>query len=321
MKVCLFTRVIYDGNLTLDFVLYLLRLKPYRIFSYLSLLPDLVLYLLNKITPTQLANKFYKVVLRGIGDEEYQLFKINNKYKIDLTGFDMEQGDIILTGEPSFLVDSFIDRTKYKVICTEYDIEKRAIIGELNMGHQKLENLKKNHVHTITMLFVNSFKDSELIRKALVTLVVRNHEIIQFEQYDEDQPVYQMNFTDYIQHSLTNRKWLLYAILSIAAMFLCMIIALFLSINIPIIEAYIVSFFLWICITYYVTVTHIKEQNFNLNNVQGYLLGIVPALLAGSLITLILGTWLYLPKLLVLFLAMIVSIPFLLFELRFYDFD
>jgi hypothetical protein len=318
MRVFAFTKVIYDGNLTLDYILFSIKSSPKRIFSYLAMMPLLLRYLLKQISLTDLANIFYRVLLTNITYSELQLFKINNRYKVDLEGFGINDNenmqDIILTSEPSFLVELFIDRSKYKVICTEYDIKNYKIIGLVNAGKEKLERLRKSGVNRITYFYVYNFKEKDVFRICDFVLIYRNDTAYAFEDY-------QMTLKDYLWHNFTNQKWLLYLLLALLVGIFTIIGATFLSLAIPIIEAYIITFALWLCITYYFTVTNIKKENLNMYNVLGYLRGLIPCLLIGALFVLLLGTFLALPSFLVLLIAGLVSAPFLVFELRYYNFE
>jgi len=315
MRVFSFTRVIYDGNLTIDLVLFLIKNKPRRLFDFLALLPDVIKYLFRKIDDTQLANRFYRVLLNDITVSDLNLFKVNNMYKIDLDGYGLDKDSVILTGEPSFLIDLFINRTKYKVICTEYDLRERSIIGKLNMGKQKVENLKANGINHISVYYISSFKEKGVMKMSDLVIVYRNKDAIDFDYK------YKMTPKDYLHHSLNNKNWILYVILAIVSMLVCMVIATFLTLIMPIIQAYLVSFFLWLCATYYLTVTYILKQPFNIDKVLGYILGVIPSVLLGALLVLIFGSLLHFPSFLVLLFSSLLSLPLLVFELRFYNFD
>ncbi|WP_423363685.1 hypothetical protein [Mycoplasma sp. P36-A1] len=314
MRVFSFSKVIYDGYLSIDLMFFIIKLKPRRLFSFLTLIPDLIKYLLKMINSTKLANHFYEVLLSNLTVSDLNLFKVSNIHKLDLGGFGVGKEDLIITGEPAFLLELFINRNQYNCLCTEYDLRNREIIGGLNMGNNKILNLKKYKINHINQLFIYNFRDKALMKMADYILVYRDHEVIDYDQYE-------MRLKDMILYNSTNKKWLSFLILSLATMVLAVVSAEILTIFLPLLEAFLIGFFLWICVTYYLTTTFINEQPFNFDNIVGYIIGIIPNFLTALLIVLSLGVFIGFNVGIVMLLAGIISFPMLIFVLRFYKFD
>lgn len=314
MRVFNFSKVIYDGYLSIDLMLFMIRIKPMRVFSFLALIPYLVKYLLRMISSTKLANQFYDVLLSNLTVSDLNLFKVSNVHKIDIDGFGIDKNDVIVTGEPGFLVDLFVNRQQYNVICTEYDLRNRQIVGELNMAKRKVVSLHKHRIHHIRELFVYSFKEKEILKMADYIFVYRDHEVIDYDNYE-------MTLKDMLTYYATSKRWVAFVFLAFAVMVVAVIAGEILTLFMPIIQAYLVSFFLWVCLTYYATVTYIKKQPFNFDNILGYLLGVAPTFLMATFVVLALGVLIGFNAGVVMLLAGIFSLPFIIFMLRFYHFE
>lgn len=317
MRVFVFNKVIYDGYLSVDLFLFVIRQKFSRIFAFLHLFPDFIKFVLRKIDISEFAENFYKILLDNITVSELNLFKVSNINKIDLDGFGITKdnpNNLIVTAEPSFLIDLFINRNKYQVICTNYDIRTRKIVNRLCLHENKIKELRDVNIHSIDQLYIYSFQEKEMMNIANIILVYRDHELISYDSYEG-------TLKDSAIYDIAKRKLLIYLTIAIFWFVISFIIAVILSLSGSGIAAFIISYFIWVIASYVSTVIYVNEESFNMDHIIGYLLGVIPNFLLICFLVIIFTGILGLYPWFVFLVSGIIAFPLLFFLTRFYKFD
>jgi hypothetical protein len=316
MRIFIFNKVIYDGYLTLDLIAFFIKQKFSRVFVFRALIPDFLKFLFRRSDITQLLEKVYAIILSNVSINEINLFKVSNIHKIDLKGFGISpdnKKDIIVTWEPSFLIDIFIDRNHYNVICTEYDLHTRKIDGELCFYDEKIRRLKQVGINKIDQLFIYSFEEKQLLNIADYIFVYRDHELIDYDNYEG-------NLRDRVTYNMANLKLVSYLFIAITSFIGMILVAGVASFFIDVVASFLIGYICWFIVTYILTVTYVNRQYFSTDHLLGYTLGIIPNFLLQLFFVILLCAIVGLPTGLIVFLGAIVSFPLLIFLIKFYKF-
>lgn len=317
MRVFSFNKVIYDGYLSYDLFAFIIRQRLSRIFKMFNLFPLLVLYILKRIPLKQVVEKFYELLLNDLTITELNLFKASNLHKIDLSGFAIVKDnpkDIIVTAEPSFLIDLFINRNKFNVMCTEYNLRNLSINGELCFEDIKLKVLNANNINRIQQLYIYDFKEKALMKMSDLIFVYRNHELIEYDTYHA-------NLKDNIYYALLNQIVIIYLGISSSLFVLTAAFSVILSLLIEPSQAFFIAYLSWFVASFLIALTYIEEKTFTFKKLKDYSLGILPHFLLALLLFIILSAMLGLYFWLVMLIIAILTTPMLAFVVTFYKFD
>lgn len=316
MRVFSFNRVIYDGQLTLDLFAFVIRQKFSRIFKMAYVIPFVLLYILKRIEIKRLVEIFYELLLSDLTITELNLFKTSNLYKIDLSGFGIVKdnpNDVIVSSEPSFLIELFIDRNKYNVICTEYDIRTRKIQGEFCADEIKGDILKRHNINRIQQLYIYTFKDKSLMKISDLIFIYRNHELIEYDTYNP-------NIKDKLYYNIFNQNLIIYLGISLLLLISVGLISIILSFFIDSFIAFLIGYMLWAILSFYVILKYIDRKKFNISKAVEYLLGLIPHFLLSLFLVILLVKTVGLMYALVTFIIIVISFPMLAFVSKFYKF-
>lgn len=317
MRVFSFNRVIYDGNLSFDLFVFIIKQKFSRIFKMVYIIPFIFLYMLRRIEIKRLIEIFYELLLHDLTITELNLFKTTNLYKIDLGGFGIVKdnpNDIIVSSEPSFLIELFINRNKYNVICTEYDIRRRKIYGEFCVDKEKIKILNAHNINHVQQLYIYTFKDKGLMKISDYIFIYRNHELIEYETYKPD-------IKDKLYYNIFNQNLIVYLGLSLLLTIALGIISIFLSFFINPMETFIIYYIAWVAISFYIMLNYIDRKRISVDRVKNYLLGILPNFLMSVFLIMLFVQSIGIIYSLVGLLILLISFPLLIFVARFYKFD
>lgn len=317
MRVFNFTKVIYDGHPSLDLFTFFVKQKYTRIFKFFVLLKPILMWVTKKGTMEDIMNVFYQIILDEITISELELFKSSNAHKVDLAGFGIVKDTddyVIITSEPAFIVDLFINRNKFNVICTEYDARSRKIIGKLCINEEKIRRLHQVGITAIKELYIYSFQDKALMKISERIFIYRHAHLIEFETYE-------VTLNDRIRYSLLTYNFfafLVFTIVTTGALFIISgILSIFMEPLIALTLGYLITLALNFLINYHYKTIH---QN-TLSMVFGYLLSFLPNYLFLFFVVLILSVILPVPVWLVILVFNLIAFPLLAFVVRFLKFQ
>ncbi|MEG0284080.1 MAG: hypothetical protein RR543_02500 [Erysipelotrichales bacterium] len=315
MKVYSFSKVIYDGYLSMDLFLFMIRQKFSRIFKFMGLIPSMFAFFIKHITMSELMERFYKVVSDNITVSELNMFKVNSMHKVDLVGFGITPDDkdcLIITGEPSFLIDLFIDRSHYTVICSEYNLQTSRFDGKVNLEKYKGDNLRAMGIARISQLFVHSLKDQSLLKMSDYIFIYRGSTII-------DYSTYKPKLRDRIDYGIMNKSALIFTILSLVTMLFMVLVASIVSIFVDPVLTYVVAYLIWSIVIYSIASSFNKETPQKGNSIITFYVALVPNFLAILVLILIFKVGIGIASGVVFLLAGLVAFPLLAFIIRFYQ--
>lgn len=317
MRVYSFNRVIYDGVLTRDLIFFFIRQKHSRFFKLFSLIPLLIGYVFKKNTALNILESVYAIILNEISISELELFKATNLHKVDLKGFGIVKdnpNDIIVTMEPTFLVDLFINRNKFNVICTGYDIRSRKIIGDLCVDAEKVRRLKLVGIHKIEQLFIYSFEEKELMGLANYIFVYRHSQVIELD-------LYKPNLIDRISYNFLNHKLITFLTTAFILGFVISILATIFTLFTNIVSSFIIWYIIYFIVITILGITYLIKTKFSFKVLASYMLGFLPNFLFLLLIVIIFGLLLGIPNGFTLIIGFIVAFPFMIYLATFNNFE
>ncbi|MDR1782083.1 MAG: hypothetical protein LBR40_03690 [Bacilli bacterium] len=314
MRVFSFSKVIYDGYPSLDLLLFMIRQKYRRIFVFFDLIPDLIKYAFGLVSLEKVYNHFYTIILNNITVSELMLFKVNNIHKVDLEGFGImpnSKDDLIISLEPSFIVDFFVNRNEYQVLCTDYDVRTRKVLREDWLTCNRTSVLKKIGVSYIKSLFIYSFKETDMMNIAEYTFVYRDHNLIELNRYDA-------NLNDRLMFNILNNKFIIFVSVLAALGIVTMILALiFSAITLPML-AWIYTFIIWSVCSYFAVTRIFNGKNFTGKYIIKYIISILPLFLFQLtfllLFYVLIGFWFWSTYI----VGCILSFVLIIFFIRFY---
>lgn len=301
----------------MDLVAFIIKQKYSRIFDFFGLIPLALKYVFKAIDIKTFMETFYNVVLKSITISELNLFKVQNMHKIDLSGFGIEEdssNDYIITAEPSFLIDLFINRRRYNVICTDYDLRTRKIADDVCLNSDKVDKLKANGIDTIHQLFIYSFKEKQLMDMAEFIFVYRDHSVIEFDSYEG-------TLKDKIFNNITNSKLITYAAIALLSSLAMIVFSGILTMFMSVFNAFVIGYIFWIGITFTFLGLLCENNKIAIRKFPFYLLAILPHFLLQVLLVLVFGQIIGLYGWVVVLVNYLIALPLLIFIVRFYKFD
>lgn len=317
MRVYSFNRVIYDGVLTRDLIFFFIRQKFSRFFKLLVLLPLVIGYIFKKTKVVDILEKLYEIILNEISISELELFKATNLYKVDLKGFGIikdNPNDIIISVEPTFLIDLFINRNKFNVICTGYDIRARKIIGNLCVDAEKVRRLKLVGIYKIEQLFIYSFEEKEVMGMANYIFVYRHSQVIELDAYKP-------NLIDKLSYNFVNHKLITFLTAAFILGLTTSILATIFTIFMNVLDSFILWYIIYFIVITFLGIKYLMERKFDVKVLLAYLLGFLPNFLFLLLIIIIFGMLIGIPNGFTLILGFIIAFPFMVYLATFKDFD
>jgi len=155
-----FDQTIYNGNSTLDFYIFVMKLDP-KILKYVPFqLWHILLFLLKRENKTIAKGKIL-VFLRDITDINSMVdnFWDQNYQKMKKWYLTNEHAtDIIISASPSFLLKPIFENLgAYKLIATTVNVNTGIIQGNNCYGIEKLRRLK---LETQGLIFGQAYSDS-----------------------------------------------------------------------------------------------------------------------------------------------------------------
>lgn len=314
MRVFSFNKVIYDGYLTADLLLFVIKNKPTRVIDFFKIIPMLIMFALGGRSSKEVLERFYKILLSDITITELELFKANNIYKLDLRGFGVERNDIITTMEPDFLVELFLDRKEYRLICTNYDLRNYKISGELAEGKELIRELKGDGVTGIEQLFIYSFKEKTLIEIAESVFIFRGHVLIDFNTYDG-------TLKDRIWNSILHRKAVSFIFITLSTLIITIALSMFFSAISDVVRAFIFGYLLWILGSYLLVVQFVFKKTAGIKSAFNYIASFLPNFLLQLFLIILITVVIGFDSSIVLLVTGIITYPLLIFALKFFDFE
>lgn len=312
MRILSFTKVIYDGNVTFDLVCFILRYHPTKFFQLLKLIPSFLKYITLFKGETEFISEFYSVLLKNITASDLKHFQITNSHKVDLEGFDVTKQDIIVTGEPLFIVQLFIPTDEYNVIATRFDVKEMKIVGEYCYRDEKIRRLNEVGIKTIDQLFIYNFREKKLLEMSRNIFVYRGHNLIDFDTYVG-------RFSDKLLYSVTNEKFVAFMSFFTISAFAGFILTNLIAIFIPLLYSFIIVFIIWLITNYITTTKYILKRKYDIKSFGKFSLSLLPCFLVQVLMILIFKNFLGIFDVVTLLLCFVSGTIMSVFSVRYIE--
>lgn len=183
MNIYDFDKTIYETDASIDFFLYLIRIKKWLIIYIPKICFYYLLYLLKIIKKEKLKEVFFDIIKYFNNVEKLvKDFWDGKNYK--LKDFYMKQkrkDDIIVSASPEFLIKPVSEKYGFKLLATNYDIKARKIIGNNCYGKEKVRRLKKIGITKCFKAFSDSKSDYPMLSIADKAYMVKGNKLIEIE--------------------------------------------------------------------------------------------------------------------------------------------
>lgn len=185
MNVYDFDKTICQDDTETDFFFYELKHRPINWLLILFYLIIQLIYKLKIIDEKTWRHHLYLTLkfIKNI-DQEVIVFWKQRKHKVlDWYKKVQKEDDVIISATPRFLIEPILIALNIKhYIVSEFDLNKRSFIGEINAGEEKLIRFNRAYPNdTIDNFYTDSMRDLPLLLKAKNGFIVnKNYQIEPF---------------------------------------------------------------------------------------------------------------------------------------------
>ena len=187
MNIYDFDGTIYDGDSSVDFFKYCLKInkKCFLIFPKLGVVT--LLYLLKIYEKEKLKSCFFSIVkyfdnIKQTVDAFWQ----DRNYRLkDFYLKQKKSDDIIISASPEFLLKPVADIYKFKLIATNVSKKTGELISKNCHGEEKVKRLKKEGINKCNNFYSDSLSDAPLSKISKNAFIVRDDKIIKWNDYHE----------------------------------------------------------------------------------------------------------------------------------------
>ncbi len=183
-----FDGTIYDGDSGVDIILFAIKKKPKVIFTLLSSLGIVILYLLKLRTKEEMKNKLFSFLKYFPETDEFvkEFWDTHeNKLKDFWVNEKSHKNDVIISASGYFWLKPIADKYKVKdLIATEIDPLTGKIIGNNCHGKEKVKVFYQKYPKaTINKMYTDSINDLPLIEEAKEGILVKKNKLYNYYEY------------------------------------------------------------------------------------------------------------------------------------------
>lgn len=174
-----FDKTIYNGDSTVDFYLYCLKIKPSIIF----LLPKQTLAFIKyklKLKEKEYFKEIFFSFLKKIDNVEKKVedFWLNNKSKIKAWYHEQKDStDVIISASPEFLLKPICDELNVILIATKVDEKTGKFKSKNCYGKEKVARYKKEVNKKINKFYSDSLSDKPMMDLSKEKYIVNGNKI------------------------------------------------------------------------------------------------------------------------------------------------
>lgn len=305
MNIYDFDGTIYDGDSSVDFLIYCLR-KNKKAYKFLpGVLGSFGLYMLKLITKQQFKSRFFGFV-KQFDDIalEAELFWQDNQARIKQFYLEnRKDDDIVVSASPEFLLDPISKRLQFSLIATKVDKKSGKLLSENCYGKEKVKRLNDNGIYSCDEFFSDSLSDYPVSRLAKKPYVVKKEQIVKWEEYKETKIerirslFFNPDFVTFIAIGIIN---------AINGIWTAYVYSLFI---INAVVAYIFGFFTSLTISYILNSLLNFKEKLKLSKYTKFVASNIPNFIIQITSVLILLGLFHMPKLIVYSISTIVAVP------------
>lgn len=180
-----FDKTVYDGDSSIDFYLFCLKLNPHLILLLPYMCIYFFMYKLKLVEKKIFKEKFFSILkyIRDI-DNTIDLFWSKNEFKIKKWFLDdKSENKIIISASPEFLLKPICEKIGVTdLIASVVNKKDGKFISENCYGQEKLKRLnQKYNDYIIEKFYSDSKSDIYLAQKSINSYLVNKNNIIKWE--------------------------------------------------------------------------------------------------------------------------------------------
>ena len=276
MNIYDFDGTIYDGDSSIDFYKYCIKVNKKCLLILPKLMLSIVLYLLKIKEKEYLKSVFFSFIkyFENIDTYVENFWKQNSKKIKKFYIKQKKSNDIIISASPEFLLKPIAKKLKFNLIATRIDLKTGELIGKNCHGVEKVKRLNKKGINKCEKFYSDSLSDTPLSKLAKDSYIVKRDSIVPWSEYKESK-------IKKIKKFIFDRDFITFCEIGVINAFngICIAYVYSLFINSAIL-AYILGFLTSLCISYILNATlNFKSKitlkkfiKFAINNIPNFLI-------------------------------------------------
>lgn len=271
-----FDRTIYQGDSTLDFYFFCLKIHPKIIIEIPIALLYLSLYILRIKTKTEYKEKCFRFLrhLNSI-DELLEEFWVKNNHKIsDFYRGNCSKNDVIVSASPEFLLEPICKQLKIRhLIGSKVDKHSGIYEGENCKGKEKLSRyIKELPESVIKVFYSDSLTDQPLASMAVESYIVRKNKVISWSEYRPS--LFEKFATIYF-----NREFLIFVFCGGLAMLANIISSIIISIKVNSTISFVLGYSIGLITVYMLNASLVYKAKYKIDSFLKCVLSYIPSFL------------------------------------------
>ena len=178
-----FDKTIYDGDSTIDFVIYCFKENKKSLLILPYFLISVFFYLIKIYKKEQMKSALFKVItyFENVDKLVENFWKINDKKIKKFYLENKKDNDIIISASPEFLIFPIASKVGFKLIGTKVDLETGKIIGKNCHGSEKVKRLNEIGIKSCDEFYSDSKSDTPMAMIADKAYIVNGEKIYSWE--------------------------------------------------------------------------------------------------------------------------------------------
>lgn len=317
MNIYDFDGTIYDGDSSVDFYKYCVKINKKCLLILPKFILFVLLYSLKIVEKEKMKSEFFSFVKYFDNiDKIARSFWKFKKYKIKAFYLkNKNKNDIVISASPDFLLKHIAKRYSFKLIATKVDVKTGKLIGKNCHGEEKVLRLQGQKINNCDNFYSDSLSDEPVSKIAKKSYIVKENNIIAWNKY-------KLSFREKVKNIFFSRDFVTFVAIGVINAFngiwIAYVYSLFMN---NAILAYVLGFLISLIISYILnTKLNFKEKlnfvkfiKFCINNIPNFIIQIFS-------VTVLLN-WLKLLKIVSYTISAIIAMPitFVLIILNVYN--
>lgn len=303
MNIYDFNKVIYNGNLLLDFYLFILRKHFIEAITLsFKLIFKFIGYIFGKYTLSEL-NSFIYSYLYYTSDVETLISQFHNKYKNKINNTDLTNNDLIISNLPDYLLVPFLAHFPSKYICTNFDKSSKQVSKYFDENITNLSNNYNNY-------YANTNYNIEISKKCKKTYVLH----VELSKYTP-------SLKTKLFKTFFDKSFILFLFVGVINTFNGIIFSSLYSIAFQANIAFIFGYITSLTISYLLNSLITFREKLSFNKYIKFCISYIPNFIIQNLIVFIVYNTLHLHKLIAYLLAAIIGIPVTFILMKIFAFN
>lgn len=185
MNIYDFDGTIYDGDSSIDFILYCFKVRKKTLLKIPIIVANAFFYLFKIIDAKKLKSSVFSILkyIDNVDDLLKSFWETHDKNIKDFYRKQHKNTDIIASASPEFLLKPVSEKYNFKLIATKMDKKTGIINGKNCHDVEKVRRLKEIGVNKCNDFYSDSFSDTPVRNIAKKGYIVKKNRIIPWEEY------------------------------------------------------------------------------------------------------------------------------------------